>query len=513
MNDMNEQSKRTGRRELTGAGQANRRHVLQLFGGLGLTAAGAHLPQETAAQATPPVAPVTPGDLDTLGSQLSGDILTADSADFDEARSTLYITMDRRPLAIVRAANADDVAATISFARDRTIPLSVRSGGHSLAHHSVIDDAIVIDLSTMKRIDIDPEARVARVQAGATTGDLLAPASKHGLALSTGDTHSVGMGGLTTGGGIGFMVRKHGLTIDSLLSAQVVTADGAIITASDRDHPDLFWAIRGGGGNFGVVTEFTFQLALVKEILGGALLLPANRDVLRGYLDFVAGAPDELTTIANLTHAPPAPFVPKERVGEPVLLILACWAGNTADGEHALASLRELAEPVADAMGPMPYESIYEFTAPQADPHTASIRMMFADDLSDTALDAALASVNAATSPLSVVQFRGLGGAMARVDSDATAFAHRTRRYFVAVIGLWLDAAEDPAPHVAWTDSLWKLLRPEGSGVYVNFLENEGEDRVREAYPGATYDRLAEIKQRYDPANFFHFNQNIRPQP
>jgi FAD/FMN-containing dehydrogenase len=215
----------------------------------------------------------------------------------------------------------------------------------------------------------------------------------------------------------------------------------------------------------------------------------------------------------TMPKLPPAPFVPQERVGEPVLSILACWAGNAADGERAVAPLRELAEPIADAIGPMPYESIYEFTAPQAAPHAASIRMMFADDLSDAALDAALAAVDQASSPLSAVQFRGLGGAMARVESDATAFAHCERQYFVAVIGLWLDRTEDPSPHEAWTDTLWQTLRPEGSGVYVNFLENEGADRVREAYPGATYNRLVAIKQQYDPANFFHFNQNVPPQP
>ena len=227
--------------------------------------------------------------------------------------------VDRRPLAIVRAANAQDVAEAVSFARDHALPLAVRSGGHSLAHHSMIDGAIVVDLSGMKRVSIDPEARIARVQAGATSGDLAGPAHAHGLALSTGDTSSVGMGGLTTGGGIGFMARKYGLAIDNLLSAQVVTADGEIVTASADEHPDLFWAIRGGGGNFGIVTEFKFRLAPVGQILGGDLLLPASREVLRGYLDYAASAPDDLTTIANLMHAPPAPFVPPERVGELVL--------------------------------------------------------------------------------------------------------------------------------------------------------------------------------------------------
>ena len=449
--------------------------------------------------------------LEALRSRLAGQLITPGSADFDAARKVVNVNVDRRPLAIVRAADPPDVAAAVRFAGRRGLPLAVRSGGHSLGHYSVIDDGVVVDLSGMKRVSIDPEARVARVQAGATSGDLAGPAHAHGLALSTGDTHSVGMGGLTTGGGIGFMVRKYGLAIDNLLAAQAVTAAGEIVTASASEHPDLFWAIRGGGGNFGIVTEFTYRLASVGHILGGELLLPASREVIRGYLDYVAAAPDDLTTIANLTHAPPAPFVPEERVGELVLSILVCWTGGVTEGERALAPLRALATPVADTVHLIPYPDIYKLTAHQADPHGVSIRSMFADELSDAALDAMLAAVQHATSPFSMVQLRGLGGAVARVGGDATAFAHRDRRYFVAIIGLWLDAAEDPAPHRAWTEALWRAIRPEGSGVYVNFLENEGADRVRDAYPPATYARLAEIKRKYDPRNVFRFNQNILP--
>jgi FAD/FMN-containing dehydrogenase len=321
------------------------------------------------------------------------------------------------------------------------------------------------------------------------------------------------MGGLTTGGGIGFMVRKYGLAIDNLLAAEVVTAQGNIVTASAEEHPDLFWAIRGGGGNAGIVTEFVFCLAPVGQILGGELMLPASREVLRAYLDYAASAPDDLTTIANLMYAPPAPHVPQESVGDLVLSILVCWTGDIEAGEQALAPLRALATPVADAVAPIPYPEIYRFTEHQAAPHAASIRMMFADELSDETLDAALAAMERASSPFSLVQFRGLGGAMARVASDATAFAHRERRYFVAIIGLWLDAAEEAAVHEAWTAELWRTIRHEGSGVYVNFLEVEGEGRVREAYPPATFARLATIKRRYDPQNLFRFNQNVPPAP
>lgn len=443
--------------------------------------------------------------------RLRGRLITPGDSDYDEARRVLYFTVDRRPLAIVRPAGAEDVVEAVSFAREHDVPLAVRSGGHSLAFHSVVDDAIVVDFSEMKRIRLDARSETARVEPGATSGDLATLANADGLALTTGDTHSVGFGGLTTGGGVGFMVRKYGLTIDNLLATQVVTADGEIVTASAEEHPDLFWAIRGGGGNFGIVTEFTFRLAPVDQILGGELILPATREVIRGYLDYVATAPDDLTTIANLMYSPPAPHVPEEQAGKLGLSILVCWSGDPDAGEDAVAPLRALGTPLADAIAPMPHPEIYRFTAHQAEPHAASIRMMFADKLSDETLDAALTAMQTPSSPFSLVQFRGLGGAMARVPEEATAFAHRQRRYFVAVIGLWLDPAEDPSVHQAWTATLWQQVRPEGRGVYVNFLEEEGPERIREAYPSATYARLAQIKRKYDPENFFHFNQNVPP--
>jgi FAD/FMN-containing dehydrogenase len=448
----------------------------------------------------------------TLRAALRGDLILTGDIEFDTARKVQDITVDRSPLAIVRAADADDVAAGVAFARNHALPLAVRSGGHSVAGHSMADGAVVIDLSRMKAIAIDPAMRIARVGAGVTSGDLAGPAAAHGLALSTGDTASVGMGGLVTGGGIGFMVRKRGLTIDNLLAAQVVTAAGEIVTASAGEHPDLFWAIRGGGGNFGVVTEFTFRLAPVGQILGGALILPASRAVLRGYLDSAASAPDDLTTIANVMHAPPAPFIPQEQVGSLVMMILVCWTGSVEDGERALAPLRALATPVADLVGPMPYPALYELTAHQSAPHAASVRAMFADELSDAALDATLDAMGQASSPFSIVQFRGLGGAFAQVAGDATAFAHRNRRYFVSIIAAWMNAAEDATAHRDWVAALWRTLRQEGCCTYVNFLQNEGTNRVHDAYPPATFARLAAVKRQYDPQNLFRLNQNIAPE-
>lgn len=450
--------------------------------------------------------------LDALRIHLRGDLILEDHPEYDTARRTVSIVVDRRPMAIVRAADAHDVAQAVVFARTHNLPLTVRSGGHGLAYEkSVIDDGLMIDLTRMDKITITPETRIAHVQPGANSGDLGPLAAQSGLALSTGDTHSVGFGGLTTGGGVGFMVRKHGLAIDNLLAAEVVTADGEIVTASAHQHPDLFWAIRGGGGNFGIVTEFVFRLASVPQILGGMLVLPATRETMRGYLDYTATAPDDLTTLADLSYAPPAPHVPAEMVGKLVFNIYVCWSGDLDAGEAAVAPLRALATPIADLLTPMPYHEIYKLTAHQAEPHAVAIRMMFADELSDATLDAALEAMQKPSSPYSLFHLRGLGGAFAQVPEDVTAFAHRKHPYFVAVIGLWLDASEDRAKHEAWTNALWEQIRHERRGVYVNFLQDEGPERVREAYPGETWERLAAIKKRYDPTNLFRFNQNVPP--
>jgi FAD/FMN-containing dehydrogenase len=449
-------------------------------------------------------------DLARLRGRLTGELITADHPEFDEARKVHDITVDRRPCAIVRAACAEDVAEAVRFARQHNLPLAVRSGGHSVSHVSMIEDAVVADLSALKGVTIDPEKRIAHVQPGATSGDLAPAAHAYGLALSTGDTSSVGMGGLTTGGGIGYMVRKYGLAIDNLLSAQVVTADGQIVTASVDEHPDLFWAIRGGGGNFGIITQFVFRLAPVGQVLGGALILPATKEVIRGYLEYSVKAPEDLTTMGDLMQAPQAPFIPEDRVGEPILMILTVWTGDIEDGERALAPLRALAEPVADTIAPMPYPAIYEYSEEVAAPHAAAVRSMFADDISDATIEALLEAVSNG-SPMDIVQLRGLGGAMASVGANETAFGNRDKPYLVLIVSCWFDPAEDARPHHDWTESLWDKVRSDGSGVYVNFLENEGEDRIREAYGNANFARLAEIKAKYDPTNLFRFNQNIRP--
>jgi len=451
-------------------------------------------------------------DLGTLRSRLDGRLITPDVEGYEERRKVQDITVDRRPSVIVQPANAADVAEAVRFARSTGLPLAVRSGGHSLAGFGTVDGGVMIDLSTMKSVTVDPERKTARVGAGATSADLAGPAHAYGLALSTGDTASVGLGGLTTGGGIGWMARKYGLTIDNLLSAQVVTADGEVVTASPDEHQDLFWAIRGGGGNFGVITEFEYRLAPVGQVLGGALLLPATFDVIRGYLDYAPDAPDGLTCISSIIQAPPAPFVPEERVGEVVLMILAVWAGDTEEGERAIAPLRALAEPVADTISPIPYPVIYEYTQEATAPFGVALRSMFAKEISDADIETILHAMDGAPGPVSFVELRGLGGAMNRIDADATAFAHRDKRYMVSIIDLWDDPAEDPAPHHAWVGSLWGQIKHAASGVYVNFVGEEGEGRIRDAYPPATHQRLAEVKRTYDPTNLFRLNQNVSPE-
>jgi FAD/FMN-containing dehydrogenase len=450
-------------------------------------------------------------DVEVLRRRISGEVITPADASYDQIRTVQIAQYNRKPFAIVRAAGANDVAEAVRFARVAGVPMTVRSGGHSVPGLSAADGAVMIDLSAMRAVNIDPVRRTARVQAGATSGDLAGPAQEHGLALTTGDTTTVGLGGLTTGGGIGFLARKHGLTIDNLLSAEVVTAQGQIVTASPEEHPDLFWAIRGGGGNFGIVTEFEFYLAEVGEVLAGALVFPATRENVRAYLEYMPTAPDGLTTLVDLLLAPPAPYIPEDKVGTPVMHILTIWTGDVEEGQRAIAPLRALDEPIADTIAPMPYPAVYEYTAHLEARHGVALRSMFSDQFSDDSIDAALHAIQNATSPIALVHIRTQGGAIARVPVDATAFAHRTQKYFISAIAVWMPEDSDYGRHEAWADDLWAKVRPEGNGVYVNFLQNEGDDRVHEAYPAATMERLREVKRQYDPDNVFSFNQNIKP--
>jgi FAD/FMN-containing dehydrogenase len=428
---------------------------------------------------------------------------------YDQARKVFYGKYDRRPAAIVRPADAAGVARVVGLARDRGLELAVRGGGHSLAGHSASDGGIVLDLSALTALEVDLEGGAAWAQTGLTAGAYTAQVGAHGLATGFGDTGSVGIGGLTLGGGVGYLVRKHGLTIDNLLAAEVVTADGRVLQADAETHPDLFWAIRGGGGNFGVATRFRFRLHELPSIVGGMLLLPGSAEVIEALMATAEAAPEELSLIANVMVAPPMPFLPASAHGQLVVMALLAYAGEAEAGQRAVAPFRALAEPIADMVQPMPYAGLFE---PVDDMEVVeeSARSMFLDGFDGAAAEAVVEHLQASTAPMAVAQLRVLGGAMARVPAGETAFAHRDRPIMAGVGCVYQDAGDRPA-HDAWADRFAGALRRGSTGVYVNFLSDEGPERVREAYPGPTWDRLVEVKRRYDPDNLFRRNQNIPP--
>jgi FAD/FMN-containing dehydrogenase len=450
--------------------------------------------------------------VDVLRRTVRGEVLTTHDAGYDAAHAVVYGGFESlRPLVAVRPADADDVAAVLRTASASGLPLAVRSGGHGLAGYGTVDGGIVLDLSSLDDLEIDPNSRTAWTGAGVTTGAYTTAAGEHGLATGFGDAPTVGIGGLTVGGGVGFLSRRDGLTIDSLLAAEVVTPDGSVRTV-DADHePELFWGIRGGGGNLGVVTRLRFALHDVSEVTGGILVLPAEPDVLAGVVDVASRAPEALTVMVNAMVAPPMPFLPATVHGRLVLMLLVAHAGPRADADRDLAPLRALAEPLVDELAPIPYAALFD-GGPPDEMHPAVVtrsmfRASFGRDEAATAIDA----LRRSTADMAVVQVRVLGGAIARVPSDATAYAHRDQPIMVNVAAMTMDPAA-LAPHVGWADALaGELHEPGNDGVYVNFLGDEGPDRVRAAYPGRTWDRLVALKRRYDPDNLLARNQNVPP--
>ncbi len=445
-----------------------------------------------------------------LRTVVDGRVIAPNDDAYNEARTVYYGGIDRRPAVIVRVANASDVARVVELAQETGLELAIRSGGHSIAGHGVSDGGIVLDLSDMKALEIDAEGRTAWAETGLTAGEYTTAAGRHGLATGFGDTGSVGIGGITLGGGVGYLVRKHGLTIDDLLAAEIVTADGELLHVDRETHPDLFWAIRGGGGNFGVATRLRYRLHELDMVVGGMLLLPATPDVLVSFIAEAEAAADELSTIANIMPAPPMPFVPAEQHGRLVIMALMAYAGDVAAGERAIAPFRGLATPVADMLRPMPYPEIYPPENGGDHPVLAALHTGFADTIGHSEAETILDRLEASTAPMRVTQLRILGGAMARVPVEATAFAHRTRRIMVNVAALSEDPAEKER-NEAWVGELAANLRQGDAGAYANFLGDEGETRIREAYPGLTWDRLTAVKARYDPTNLFRLNQNIPP--
>lgn len=451
-----------------------------------------------------------PLSLASLRAAVDGTVIAPGDPDYDAARAVGTGGIDRHPAAIVRVAGAADVGRVVGIAREAGLELAVRSGGHSGAGHGVTEGGIVIDLRDMKRIEVDVAGRTAWAEAGLTAGELTIALHEHGLAVGFGDTASVGIGGLTTGGGIGYLVRRHGLTIDSLLAADVVTADGALVRADAASHPDLFWAIRGGGGNFGVVTRFLFRLHEVGTITGGMLVLPATAETIAGFIAAAEVAPDELSTIANIMPAPPMPFLAPEHHGTLVVMGLLAHVGDLEAGQRAMAPFRGLATPLADMVRPMGYPELYPPEDPDYHP-LAVAKGLFTTRIGTAEATAILAALEASDAPMRVAQLRVLGGAMARVPADATAFAHRSSRILAVIAAFHDGTPEDRARRAAWADDLVAALRQDDRGAYVNFLVDEGEAGVRSAYPGATWDRLVAVKRRYDPTNLFRLNQNVPP--
>jgi FAD/FMN-containing dehydrogenase len=432
---------------------------------------------------------------------------------YDLERTIWNGAHDRRPALIVRCAGVADVIRTVDLARTEGLPLAVRGGGHSIPGFSTVDGGIVLDLSQMRGIQVDPARRTAAAQAGCTWKDLDAETQQFGLATTGGLVSSTGIAGFTTGGGIGWLMRKHGLASDNLVGADVVTADGQLVHASPSEHPDLFWGLRGGGGNFGVVTSFEFQLHQVgPTVLSGLAFYPADEaeQVLRGYRAACATAPDELTTLVNLTTAPPVPFLPESVHGKPIIGIGGCWSGDLDAGADATAPFRSLGTVIADVFAPTPYAGWQQALDPLYPRGIHNyFRSAFLRTVDDASLRVVLDSFATAPTPLTEIHLQHLGGAVGRVPADATAFALRDQEFIVNVVARTPNA-DGFADVVDWARGVTSALGPD-AGTYVNFTGESTAALVRASYPPDTYQRLVELKNAYDPDNLFRLNQNIVP--
>jgi FAD/FMN-containing dehydrogenase len=454
----------------------------------------------------------TLGELETT---LRGQLVRPADPDYDQARAIWNAAHDRRPALVIRCAGTADVMRAVEFARSEGLEVAVRGGAHSVAGFSTSDGGVVIDTSPMQGIRVDPPGRRAIAQPGLTWSAFDHETQAFGLAVTGGLVSSTGIAGFTLCGGIGWLLRKCGLTCDNLLSADVVTADGQLVTASEQENPDLFWALRGGGGNFGVVTSLEYRLHPVGPLVFAGPVFYSAADaagVLRGWRDLTATMPDELTTVANILVAPPVPFLPEAVHGQPVLGLLGVYAGSVEDGERAAQPLRSLAEPVADLMGPMPYTAMQSLIDPlwPAGAHNYFTGVML-EQLTDETIDTLLAQHAAGRAPVRELHLHHGGGAMSRVPADATAFAHRDAAYVLNIIARSPDR-EGFEEHAGWARATHKAMDPWSTGGgYVNFTSEPGQDKVQASYPPDTYARLVDVKDRYDPTNLFRLNQNIHP--
>jgi hypothetical protein len=449
-----------------------------------------------------------------LRESILGELITPADPSYDETRVVWNAMIDRRPALIVRCAGVADVIAAVQFARSQELEIAVRGGGHSLPGFSTSDGGIVIDLSAMKGIRVDPDAERVVAQGGVTWRELDHETQAFGLALTGGLISTTGIAGFTLGGGIGWLMRKYGLTCDNLEAVDLVTADGRLVRASEHENPELYWGLRGGGGNFGIVTSFEFRIHRVgPTVLAGPIFFPGDQatQILRGYREYTADLPDEMTTLVNLTTAPPAPFLPADVHGKKIVAVIGVYAGPPDEGRRIAEPLRRLGTPITDLLGPMPYTTMQSlldgvFSAGARNYFKAG----YLAGLSDEAIDTLVRFHGPSISPSSEIHIQHLGGAVARVPDDATAFGGRGAPYLMNVVARWTDPSTDDA-QIAWARELYAAAEPSTTGgTYVNFL-SEGDDRVAAAYGPDKLERLARLKEVWDPTNAFRLNQNVKP--
>jgi hypothetical protein len=448
-----------------------------------------------------------------LREKARGAVIAQGDADYEEARKVYNAMIDRRPAVVVRAESVGDVQAAVNAAREDGVDLSIRGGAHSVPGFGTNDGGIVIDLASMRGVGVDPGSRTATVQGGATWGDLNDAAYEHGLATTGGIISTTGVAGLTIGGGIGYLARGMGLSCDNLISAEIVTADGQLRKVNDSENEDLFWAIRGGGGNFGVLTSLQFRVHPLKDIYGGPMFfeLSDGADVLRFYRDFIGNAPEEFGGFPAMQIAPPLPFIPEERHGEPFVAFVACWAGPIEHGESMLKPLHDVAPVVAEHVGPMPYpalNSAFDALVPAGLQHYWKTN--YVEELTDDAIAAHMEHGPKVPVVNSTMHIYPIDGAVQRVGPMDTAFGHREANFVTNIAGMWPDPADNEA-NTRWVKDYAAATAPlSEEGGYINFMAVEDQERVRASY-GSTYDRLVGVKRTYDPGNLFHLNQNIAP--
>ena len=445
---------------------------------------------------------------------LRGTLLRPDDDGFDDARKVYNAMIDKRPAIVVRCAGVADVIAAVNFARENNLLVAVRGGGHNVAGNGMCDGGLVIDLSGMRAVHVDPTKRTARAEAGATYREFDHETQAFGLATTGGTISATGIAGLTLGGGIGWLMRKYGLTVDQLLAVDLITADGKFVKASEKENPDLFWGVRGGGGNFGIVTEFEFRLNPVGPVvLAGPIFWPMEEsaNVLRFYRDWITDVPDELTTVVVHRRMPPLPIVPADLHGKPVVAVIGCYAGSVEEGERVVRPMKEFGSPILDLCVPKPFlvhQSMFDPSFPPG--WWYYFRSCDLAELSDDVIDIVADRATRMTSPLTAFPIFQLGGAISRVGEDETAAGGRSAGHTLN-INATTATSEGFDEEREWSRAFWSALQPYHTSVYVNFLMDEGEERIREAYGANKYDRLKSLKQKYDPDNFFRLNQNIPP--